>query len=236
MEVLGIPFLNPSIDVAWQVMDGPFGTELKEEMRKQAGIRILGTSAPGPFRNFATKKPVRSVKDLKGLRIRTMEHPAHQAMVRALGAAPTPLPFGDVYTAMRTGVIDGFELPYQATLNMKLEEVIDYMIVDGHLFNQLFLYVSDKWFNALPADHQAAVLKAGEAAQAASRGIVRIWEASGADELAKKGVELYFPKREELAEFRKLGQPAVLSMLGERVDQKWIDGILKAVEEASQAQ
>ena len=236
LEVLGIPFLNPSIDVAWKVMDGAFGRQLQEAMRKKTGIRIIGVAAPGPFRNFAANKPLRNLADLKGLRIRTMQHPGHQAMVKALGASPTPIPFGEVYTAMQTGVIDGFELPYQATLNMKLDEVIKYMIVDGHLFNQMFLLVNDKWFNSLPADHQAAVLKAGEAAQAAARGVVRIWEGVGADELRSKGVELYFPTAEELQEFRDSGQPAVLSMLRGRIDDKWIDGILKAVKEESMKQ
>ena len=233
MGVLGIPFLYPSIDVAWKVMDGPFGQNLKEVMRKETGLRIVATAAPGPFRNFGTKKPVRKLEDLKGVRIRTMQHPGHQAMVKALGAAPTPLPFGEVYSAIKTGVVDGLELPYQAILNMKLDEVIDHVIVDGHLFNQSFLFVNDKWFSSLPPEHQAAVLRAGKAAQAAGRGLVQVWESVGADELSAKGVELYFPTAEQHRQFRNLAQPAVMSMLREEVDNKWIDGILKAVEEAS---
>ncbi len=235
MGVFGIPFLYPSIDVAWKVIDGPFGQKLKEAMRKETGLRIVGTAAPGPFRNFGTKKPVRKLEDLKGIRIRTMQHPGHQAMVKALGAAPTPLPFGEVYSAIKTGVVDGLELPYQAILNMKLDEVIDYVIVDGHLFNQTFLFVNDKWFSSLPPDHQAAVLKAGKAAQAAGRGLVQVWESVGAEELRAKGVELYFPTAEQHQQFKNLAQPAVLSMLRNEVDKKWIDGILKAVEEASVA-
>lgn len=233
MGVLGIPFLYPSIDVAWKVMDGPFGQELKGAMRKQTGMRVIGTAAPGPFRNFGTNKVVHKVDDLKGVRIRTMEHPGHQAMVRALGAAPTPLPFGEVYSALKSGVVDGLELPYQAILNMKLNEVISYVIVDGHLFNQSFLLVNDKWFSSLPADQQAAVMKAGDAAQIAGRGLVQVWEAVGAEELTSKGVKLYYPSPAELKEFRDLGQPAVIGMLRKDVDPKWIDGILQAVAKAS---
>lgn len=233
MGVLGIPFLYPSIDVAWRVMDGSFGQELKEAMRKQTGMRVVGTAAPGPFRNFGTNKPVQKVDDLKGVRIRTMEHPGHQAMVRALGAAPTPIPFGEVYSALKSGVVDGLELPYQAILNMKLNEVISYVIVDGHLFNQTFLLVNDKWFSSLPRDQQAAVLKAGEAAQIAGRGLVHVWEAVGAEELSSKGVKLYYPTAAQAKEFRERAQPAVLGMLRKDVDAKWIDGILQAVEKAS---
>jgi C4-dicarboxylate-binding protein DctP len=235
MEVLGIPFLNPSIDVAWAVMDGPFGTEFKEAFLKQTGVRIIGTAAPGPWRNFGTNKPVRKVEDLKGLRIRTIESAASQAMIKGLGASPTPMAFGEVYQAMKTGVVDGLELPYQAILNMKLEEVIKYVIVDGHQFVQHFLMVNDKWFRSLPPDQQRAILKAGQDAQQASRGVVRIWDAAGAEILRSKGVELYIPTEKERQAFRDLGQPAVLTMLRQNVDKKWVDGILKAVDEASKA-
>lgn len=233
MGVLGIPFLYPSIEVAWKVMDGPFGHELKETMRKQTGFRVVGTAAPGPLRNFGTNRLVQKVADLKGARIRTMEHPGHQAMVRALGASPTPLPFGEVYSALKSGVIDGLELPYQAILNMKLNEVISHVIADGHLFNQTFLIVGDKWFSALPAEHQAAVLKAGLAAEKAGRGLVQIWEAVGAEELRAKGVKLYFPTAAEHKEFRDKAQPPVIEMLKKELDAKWIDGILKAVDTAA---
>jgi tripartite ATP-independent transporter DctP family solute receptor len=235
MEVLGLPFLFPSIDVAWKVMDGPFGREFKESFLKTTGVRIVGTAAPGPWRNFGTNKPVRKVEDLKGLRIRTIESQAHQAMVKGLGAAPTPTAFGEVYQALKTGIVDGLELPYQAILNMKLDEVIKYLIVDGHIFTQHFLMVNDKWFRGLPPDQQRAVLHAGEVSQGASRGIVRIWEAAGADLLRQRGVDIYFPTEKERQAFKDLGQPPVLAMLRQTVDKKWIDGVLKAVEDASKA-
>ncbi len=236
MEVLGIPFLFPSKDVAWKVNDGPFGRELKEAMRKDTGIRILATAAPGGFRNFAANKPLRKLEDIKGLRIRTMEHPAHQAMVKALGASPTPIPYAELYSALKSGIVDGLELPYQAFLNMKIDEVVKYMIVDGHLFNQEILFINDKWFSSLPADQQHAVLKAGSDAQSAGRGVVRISEAVGADQLRQKGVEVYFPTEQERQRFKDAGQPPVVAMLRQKLDKKWVDGVFKAVEQASKEQ
>lgn len=233
MEVLGIPYVYPSIEVAYRVMDGPFGREFKEAMLKDNGIRIIGTAAPGPLRNFGANRPLRKLEDLKGLRIRTMEHPVHQAMVKALGASPTPIPFGELYSAVKSGVVDGLELPYQAMLNMKLDEVIKYVIVDGHVFNQLFFLLNDKWFRSLSPGNQRAVLKAGELAQVTARSVVRIWEAAGANELQAKGVQLYFPTQKELQVFKERAQPPVIALLRQRVDKKWLDGILKAVEEAS---
>jgi TRAP-type C4-dicarboxylate transport system substrate-binding protein len=118
---------------------------------------------------------------------------------------------------------------------MKLEEVIKYLITDGHIFTQHFLMVNDKWFRSLPPDQQQAVVHAGEVSQLASRGVVRIWEAVGAELLRQKGVEIYFPTEKERQGFKDLAQPPVLAMLRQTVDKKWIDGVLKAVEEASKS-
>ena len=233
MEVLGIPFLYPTIEVAWKVMDGPFGDKFKEALRKQTGMRMIAAAAPGGFRNFGAKRPIKSVQDLKGVKIRTMAHPIHQAIVSALGASPTPVAYTELYTALKTGVVDGLELPYQAILNMRLEEVITDLVVDGHVFNQQFLFVNDKWFNSLSPEHQKAVTKAGKAAETAGRGIVLISDAVGAEQLSAKGVKIYFPTEQERAAFREKAQGPVLDLLRQRVDAEWIDGVLAAVREAS---
>lgn len=232
-NVLGIPYLYPSIDVAWKVMDGPFGDEFKAAFREATGIRLVAMAAPGGFRNFAAKTAIHKVEDLKGLRIRTMEHPAHQAMVRALGAAPTPVPYTEVYTAVKTGVVDGLELPFQAILNMKFNEVVGHVIADGHVFNQEMLMISEKWFSSLKPEQQKIVLRAGKLAEESGRGIARISEAVGVSELRAKGVEVYVPTPEERRRFKDLAQPAVLKLLRGKIDDKWIDGILDAVEKAS---
>jgi TRAP-type transport system periplasmic protein len=233
LEVLGVPYLFPSIDVAFKVMDGPFGRELKETMRKETGMRMIATAAPGPARNFATKKVIRTVEDLKGLRIRTMEHPAHQAMVKALGASPTPIATMEIYSSIQSGVVDGLEMPYTGFLILKCDELIKNMIVDEHVFNQHFLFVNDKWFLSLPPDQQRAVTHAGQRAQEVGRAMVSLWEAAGAEEMRAKGVQIYVPPTQELKKFKELAQPPVLAMLRQRIDKKWVDGMLKAVEQAA---
>ena len=98
--VFDIPYLFPSQIVAWDVLDGPFGKKLMEEMRKATGIRTLAISENG-YRHFVTSdKQVKSVADMKGLKIRTMENPAHMKMVESLGGAPTPVAFGELYMAL----------------------------------------------------------------------------------------------------------------------------------------
>ncbi|MEO8752132.1 MAG: TRAP transporter substrate-binding protein DctP [Casimicrobiaceae bacterium] len=201
-EALGIPYLFPSLEAAWKVYDGPFGQTLYEEFRKANGVRIIASAPPGGFRNFGTNKPIKSVADLKGLRIRTMEHPVHQAMVTSLGASPTPVAFGEVYSAMKSGVVDGLELPYTQILNMKLNEVVKYVIADAHLFNQEMLFVNDKWFNGLPPEQQKAVLHAGRDAQTAGRGVALVSDAIGPAQLREAGMIVYYPTDKEREQFK----------------------------------
>ncbi len=235
LEVLGIPYAFPDLQTAWKVFDGPFGQELKEEFRKQTGIRILGSTAPGGFRHFAASKVLKGIADLKGKRIRTMDHPLHQAAVSALGASPTPIPFAELYTAIKSGVADGLELPFGAILNSKLDEVVKFVIADGHVLNQELLMVNDRWYTGLPDGQRKAIDKAARDAQTASRGVTLITEAVGPDELRAKGVQIYFPSPAERAEFRKIAQPPTLEIIRKRIDPKWVDGILKAVAEAQAA-
>ncbi len=233
LEVLGIPYVFPDLQTAWKVFDGPFGQELKEAFRQQTGIRILGSTAPGGFRHFAASNPLNGIGDLKGKRIRTMDHPLHQAAVSALGASPTPIPFAELYTAIKSGVADGLELPYGAILNSKLDEVVKFIIADGHVLNQELLMVNDRWYAGLSDENKLAVNKAAADAQTASRGVTLITEAVGPDQLRAKGVKIYIPTDAERADFRKIAQPPTLAILRKRIDPKWVDGILKAVAEAN---
>ena len=232
-EALGIPYLFPDLEVAWKVYDGPFGQMLYEEFRKANGVKIIASAPPGGFRNFGTNKQVKNVADLKGLRIRTMEHPVHQAMVTSLGASPTPIAFGEVYSAMKSGVVDGLELPYTQILNMKLNEVVKYVIADAHLFNQEMLFINEKWFNGLTKEQQAAVLHAGRDAQVAGRGVALVSDAVGPEQLREAGMIVYYPTEKEREQFKQATQPQVIEILKKRIDPKYVTGVLKAAADAS---
>jgi len=233
LEALGVPYLFPSLEVAWKVYDGPYGQMLFDEFRKANGVRIIATAPPGGFRHFGTNKQIHNIGDLKGLRIRTMEHPVHQAMVSALGASPTPIAFGDVYTAIKSGVVDGLELPYSMFLNMKLNEVVKYIIADAHLFNQELLFVNERWFNGLSPEQQKAVLHAGRDAQVAGRGVALVSDAVGPELVRAAGMVVYYPTEKEREQFKQATQPPVLEILKKRIDPKWVNGVLKAAADAS---
>jgi TRAP-type transport system periplasmic protein len=232
-EALGIPYLFPNIEVAWKVYDGPFGQMLYEEFRKANGVRIIASAPPGGFRNFATNKQIKNVGDLKGQRIRTMEHPVHQAMVTSLGAAPTPIPFAEVYSAIKSGIVDGLELPYTQILNMKLNEVVKYVVADAHLFNQEMLFINEKWFGGLTPEQQKAVLHGGRDAQSAGRGVALVSDAMGPELLRAAGMVVYYPTEIEREQFKQATQPQVIEILKKRIDPKYVNAVLKAAADAS---
>lgn len=102
-------------------------------------------------------RPIRTPDDLKGLKIRTMENPAHMAMVKALGASPTPIAWGEVYMALQQGVVDGQENPVSVIQVAKFNEVQKYLTLDGHVYSIPPILMNDKFFSSLSPDVQKII-------------------------------------------------------------------------------
>jgi tripartite ATP-independent transporter DctP family solute receptor len=230
--LLGTPYLFESAPLAWKVLDGPFGRDLMEEMRKKTGIRCLTITENG-FRNFTNRiRPIKKPEDLKGMKIRTMENPAHMEMVRALGADPTPIAWGELYTALQQKVVDGQENPVSLILVMKFYEVQKYLTLDGHLYSIDFTFINDPFFQKLPKDLQRIVGDAARISGTTHRGIQQYTSAIGVDELKQKGMEIYVPTPAEIEAFAKATQPRVVEWVKQKVPQKWIDYLFREIKKA----
>jgi TRAP-type transport system periplasmic protein len=235
IQVLAIPYLFRSHDIAYEVLDGWFGQEMREDIRKKTGLRFITWAENGGFRNFTTsKKKVKSPADMKGLKIRTMSIPAHMAMVKALGANPIPVAWTELYTALQTGVADGQENAIPTIMLGKLEEVQKYVVLDGHVYSMQIHMVNDKWFSKQDKTLQDAILSAGRVMDVMTRGICRTAELNGTKYLKEKGLELYKPTPEEYNQFKSLAQKPVIEWLRaqENIDSKWVDKVLQAVADA----
>ena len=229
--VFDIPYLFSSAPLAWEVFDGWFGREFSEAMRKQTGVRILSITENG-FRNFTANKPLRKPEDLKGLKIRTMENPAHIAMMKAFGADPTPISFGELYMALQQKVVDGEENPIVLIHDMKFYEVQKYLIMDGHIYNPLFVFINDKFFNSLSVSQRNIIQDAAKLLATAHNGFSQRQNIMGIDDLRKKGMEIYMPSLEEIDNFRKIAQPAALKFIKEKAGEEWVNKVMKATQEA----
>jgi len=234
IQCLSIPYLFQNVDQALEVFRGDFGKKLWEDMRKQTGLRMIGVWDNGGFRNYTNNKhPIHSPKDMQGLSFRTMDNPAHMEIVRALGGKPTPISWAETYTALQTGVVDGAENSIPTMILGSLQEVQKYMVMDGHVYSQLHLFVNDKWFNGLSKENQAIILRGGELAGYAGERANRVYRAIGRD-IISKTMEIYDPTQDELNQFKALAQPPVVKFIREKgvKDPKWVDEILKEADKA----
>jgi len=234
IQVLSIPYAFPNPVIAWDVMEGPFGMRLMDELRESTGLRCLGYSEVG-FRHFTNSvRPITQPKDLEGLKIRTMENPAHMAMVEALGANPTPMNFGELYTALQVGTVDGQENPINTIHYANLCEVQKYITLDGHIYTVQFILINDNFYKKLPKDLQDVINRAAKIGQTVARGTTQLNNSIMLNSLQEAGMEVTFLNEEQRAKFIEKTQPTVIEMLKKNIDPKLIEDFLNAVKESSE--
>jgi tripartite ATP-independent transporter DctP family solute receptor len=231
-QVLDIPYLFDSAPVAWKVMDGWFGKELAEECLKKTGMRVLAYGETG-IRNFTSSKTlIKSPADMKGMKIRVMESPVYVNMIKGLGAAPTPIPWPETYTALQQKVVDGQENPVSVIMQAKFNEVQKYLTLDGHSYGVDFILINDKFYQSLPRETQQAIKRAAIIAGWAGRSIQQINSAIGVSQLQEKGMQVYKPNAKEMAMFKDATQKPVIEYIEKQVGRPWVDKVMKAVQEA----
>lgn len=232
IQVITIPYVFQNAAVAWEVMDGPFGTTLMEGMVEQ-GFRAVALGENGGFRIWGNNvRPIQTPDDMNGLKIRTMEIPSHQEMVRSLGASPTAVPWMEVYSALQTGVVDGAELPTVGSLQQNLHEVLDYVTVDNHVYSLSFIIVSERWFQGLPDDLKEAVLLAGRIATVTSRGLVQVTVNDALRYFSENGIEVTYVAGDAQQAFREKAQPGVIKWMEETLSPELVAEFMDAVREA----
>jgi len=158
-----LPYLYRDAAHMWKVLNGPIGEEI---LKKHEAFNFIGVGwFESGSRNFYTKKQVKTVGDLKGMKIRVQQAPLMVGLVEALGAVATPLDYGAVYSALQTGVVDGAENNWPSYLTTSHFEVAKYFIVDEHTRVPEITVGSKKLFDKLPKEDVAIILKAMKDAQ-----------------------------------------------------------------------
>jgi len=160
LGVLGLPFEWKSYDHALRVLDGAVGQELNGDMEK-AGFKVLAWAVSWGYRNVITsKKEVKTAADLKGLKIRTIPTKVFVAAINSMGANATPMNFGEIYTSLQSGVLDGYEHTAATTISFKMYEVACCMALTKQLMDPTFLVFSLAEWKKLSPPEQAALQKA----------------------------------------------------------------------------
>ena len=159
IAVVNGPYFVEDRHQAYALADAPTMIEWQEQLADEFGIRVVCFDWVQGQRHFFTNEPVRTPEDLDGLRIRTPPAPIWQESIRALGATPVALNFGDVYSGLQQRAVDGAELVYPNITAANLNEVLDYAIETGHILLVNFQVVSAEWFDGLPEDYQTALVE-----------------------------------------------------------------------------
>ncbi|MCZ4290328.1 TRAP transporter substrate-binding protein [Hoeflea alexandrii] len=188
-QVPSLPYIFRSVDHMHKVMDGPIGQEILDAF---AAHDLIGLAFyDGGSRSFYNKeKPIKSMEDLKGMKFRVMQSDMFVDMVSALGANATPLPYGEVYSSIQTGVIDGAENNWPSYDTSGHFEVAKYYTLDQHLIVPEVLVMSKKSWDKLSADEQEKVRAAAKASVPVMRELWVAQEKKSEDKVRAAGSEI----------------------------------------------
>jgi len=184
-----LPFIFRDIDHAHKVLDGETG-QLVQGKYLDVGIRHLAYN-DGGFRYFTNNvRPIRTMDDLKGLKIRVMESKVMIDTLNAFGASAIPMAFGELYTALQQGVVDGQENPMNLIYSQRFYEVQKYLSLSGHFYYPRQYIANANWFDNLSEEHQKIIAEAAREACNIQREELAKYEIEMKKVLQEKGMEI----------------------------------------------
>jgi len=206
IAVMNGPYFVETLEEVARLRRAPSVVKWQEELAAKHGLKVVCFNWVQGYRHFFTNKPVKKPEDLQGLRVRTPPAPIWQESVRALGAAPVAMAFGEMYPALQQKAIDGVELVYNNIPGGRFHEVLKHAAETRHILLINFEVVGSKWFDALPRDYQAALTEeCDRAGEETSREILRL-EGEVKQQLKARGMTI--SEDVDLAAFRRAGEKA----------------------------
>ena len=186
-SLLTIPYTFVDRDHWWAFANSDLAPEFLNEPQT-VGIPLRGIFyGEEGFRHFFTKNPVNSIADLAGMKLRVSNDPIMNGMVEGLNASPTVVAFGELYSALQTGVVDGAEQPIANYKSNAFPEVANNLILDGHTLGAIQAVITDTAWAKLTADQQAVIMEAGKLTQAFNAELSAGAEAEVLEQLIAEG-------------------------------------------------
>lgn len=194
-QALDIPYLITSTKQADAVFMGAIG---RQYLDKLSGVQLYGFGIwESGFRNLTNSvKPVNSVDDVRGLRIRTMENQIHIAFWREIGADATPMSWSDAYPAMQQGALDGQENPSIVILTNNVAQVNNHLAVTEHAYSTVFLIMSPTTWASLGTENQKIFTDVMAECSVTERWLSRAMDAEAIGELEKRGMKTTYPDKQ----------------------------------------
>lgn len=189
-SLLSVPYTFNSREHFWKFVDSDLSKDfLDETSTLNIGVKSLFYGEEG-FRHFFTKTPVKSVEDLKGMKLRVSNDPIMNGMVEGFGASPTVVSFNELYSALQTGVVDGAEQPITNYQSNAFPEVAPNLILDGHTLGAIQVVITDAAWNKLTSEQQNILMEAGKYAGQVNREISQKSEDKVLEELKSANVNV----------------------------------------------
>lgn len=221
MLAYDLPFSIKNEEVADKILDGPFGEKSAKQLEKE-GMYLLGYMENG-FRHLTnSKREIKSLEDVKGLKIRTMQTPLILETWKQLGTNPTPLAYTELFTAMEQKVIDGQENPYGNMALDKFYEVQKYLTKTNHLYNPMGLVISKKFYDQLDKDQQAIIKEAAKEASSYQRKLNREKSEEYLKTLEDNGMQVTELSEKELKKFEDKVQ-SVYKDFSDEIGKEYLD-------------
>jgi tripartite ATP-independent transporter DctP family solute receptor len=201
-----LPFTFQSPEEADAVLDGPFGAKLNAILPPK-GLVGLSYWDHG-FRNFTTgKKPIVTVEDFQGLKLRVQQIPIYLDMMKALGANPVPLPFPELYGALESRAIDGQENPLTSIVGSRLHEAQKFLSITRHTYNPLVVVASKRSWDKLSESEQKILIDAANEAKPYQRQFSREAEVKALETIKASGIKVNELKSGEVERMRQMVAP-----------------------------
>lgn len=217
-------YLFKDADHLKRVFASDVGRDLKKMAEEKLNIRILGPTYFGARQvGLKPKTRITTPADMAGIKLRMPGGDAWQFLGRSLGANPTPMAYGEVYTGLQSGAVDGQDNPLPNVQNMKFFEVMSQIVLTSHLVGFDLLCITNRAWNAMSAPQQAAFQQAADAAIDWSTAEHVKREGELVDFFKKQGLEVYTPN---LAAFREHAQKMYLAS---DLAKSWVPGMLEKI-------
>lgn len=188
-DAFDLPFLFKDKVTAYKVVDGPIGQEVLKDLDKVGMVGLCYWE--NGFRNLTNnKREVKTIDDIKGLKIRTLESKVHVETWKMLGANPSPIAFNQLYSALEQGVVDGQENPYGNITANKFYEVQKYLTNTGHVYNASPFLISKKFWDTLTDKEKEIMKKAAFEARDYQRQLNEKEDQDSIAELKAKGMKI----------------------------------------------
>lgn len=213
MGLFSLPYIFRDHDHFWRVLHSPLGREMLS-LGNAAGYRGLCYYDSGSRNFYTTARPIQTPDDLRGQKIRVMESRTSMDMIRVMGGEPTPISWGELYTSLQQGVVDGAENNPPSFYTSRHYEVCKFFSMDEHTrIPDILLINADIW-DALPIEIQVWLQEAADESSVYQRELWRIETERSLAEVQERGVEVFYP---DIAPFVERVQPLIERYEGTRL-------------------